>query len=71
MSDVCLLSGISGLSFDSTFLSSLLFFCLLLLLIFFPCLFFLLMAQSHGFFFQKILQYFSLRNRLFFGRLFF
>ena len=31
MSDVSPLSGISGLSFDSTFLSSLLFFCLVLL----------------------------------------
>ena len=31
MSDVSLLSGISGLSFDSTVLSPLLFFCLVLL----------------------------------------
>ena len=31
MSDVSPLSGISGLSFDSTLLSSLLFFCLVLL----------------------------------------
>ncbi len=31
MSDVSPLSGISGLSFDSTFLSPLLFFCLVLL----------------------------------------
>ena len=33
MSDVSPLSGISGLSFDSTLLSSLLFFCLVLLLV--------------------------------------
>ena len=32
MSDVSFLSGISGLSFDSPFLSPLLFFCLVLLL---------------------------------------
>ena len=52
----------SGLSFDSTFLSPLLFFCLVVLpfcLIFFCLLAFLLD------FFQKILQYFSLRDRLF------
>ena len=38
MSDVSLLSGISGLPFHSTFLSPVLFFCLLLLL-FPPCLY--------------------------------
>ena len=38
MSDVSPLSGISGLSFDSTLLSSVLFFCLLPLLVL-SCLF--------------------------------
>ena len=57
------LSGISGLSFDSPFLSPLvLFFCLVLLL----CLvIFLLMFLSPDFFPQKTLKYFSLRVRLF------
>ena len=61
MSDVSPLSGISGLSFDSTLLSPLLFICLVLL----P---FLSFSASWSFllnFFQKILQYFSLRERLF------
>ena len=62
MSDVTLLSGISGLSFDSPFLSPLFFsaksscsFCLVI---------FLLMVHSSGFFSRK-LKYFSLRVRLF------
>ena len=63
MSDVSPLSGISGLSFDSTLLSPLLFFCLDLLPFqsdfFSACWSFLLN------FFQKIIQYFSLRDRLF------
>ena len=54
MSDVFPLSGISGLSFYSTLLSHLLFFCLVLLLF-----------LSLSFPFQKILQYFSLRDWLF------
>ena len=45
MSDVSPLSGISGLSFDSTFLSPLLFFCLVLLP-FLSYLFFCLLALS-------------------------
>ena len=45
MSDVSPLSGISGLSFDSTFLSPLLFFCLVLLL-FLSYLFFCLLVHS-------------------------
>ena len=63
MSDVSPLSGISGLSFDSTLLSSLLFFCLILL----PLLSYLLSACWPILlnFFQKILQYFSLRDGLF------
>ena len=40
MSDVTLLSGISGLSFDSPFLSPLLFFFCLVLLLFLSCHFF-------------------------------
>ena len=63
MSHVSSLSGISGLSFDSTLLSPLLFFCLILLPflsnLFSACWPFLLN------FFQNILQYFSLRDRLF------
>ena len=63
MSDVSPLSGISGLSFDSTLLFPLLFFCLVLLIflsyLFSACWFILLN------FFQKILQYFSVRDRLF------
>ena len=63
MSDVSPLSGISGLSFDSALLSPLLFFLpspvTLSLLSFSACWPFLLN------FFQKILQYFSLRDRLF------
>ena len=46
MSDVSLLSGISGLSFDSTLLSSLLIFCVLPLL-FLSCLFFCPLAYCH------------------------
>ena len=61
MSDVSPLSGISGLSFDSTLLSPLLFFCLVLL----P---FLSFSASWPFllnFFQKILQYFLFRDSFF------
>ena len=56
MSDVSPLSGISGLSFDSTLLFPLLFFCLVLLP-FLSYLFFCLLALSSKLF-QKILQYF-------------
>ena len=63
MSDVSPLSGISGLSFDSTLLSPLLFFCLVLLLflsyLLSACWLILLN------FFQKILLHFLLRDRLF------
>ena len=48
MSDVSPLSGISGLSFDSTLLSPLLFFCLVLLL--FLSIVFCLLALSSNFF---------------------
>ena len=61
----CSLSGISGLSFDSTLLSPLSFLCLVLtlsVLSFFPARWPILLN-----FFQKILQYFSLRDRLFLG----
>ena len=59
MSDVTLLSGISGLSFDSPFLSSLLlFFCLVLLL-------FLLMVHSPDFFSLQKTQIFFGKVRLF------
>ena len=57
------LSEISGLSFDSTLLSPFLFFCLILLL-FLPYLF-SAGWSIHLSSFQKILQYFSLRDRLF------
>ena len=65
MSDVSPLSGISGLSFDSTLLSPLLFFCLVLLLVlpylfFFPACWSILLNI-----FKKILQYVSSRDRLF------
>ena len=57
------LPGISGLSFDSTLLSPLLFFCLVLLLflsyLFSACWPILLNFS------QKILQHFSSRDRLF------
>ena len=63
MSNVSPWSGIAGLSFDSTLLSPVLFFCLVLLL-------FLLVFSSAIWpillnFFQKIPQYFWLRERLF------
>ena len=63
MSDVYPLSGISGRSFDSTLLSPLLFFCLVLL----PFLSYRFLPAGPFFstFFQKIVQYFSLRDRLF------
>ena len=63
MSDVSPLSGISGLSFDSTLLSPLLFFCLVLLPFLSYC--FLPAGPFFSTFFQKILQNFSLRDRLF------
>ena len=63
MSDVSPLSGISGLSFDSTLLSSLLFFCLVLLLflsyLFSACWSILLN------FFQKILPIFFVKTYAF------
>ena len=62
MSDVSPMSGISGLSFDSTSLSSLLFFCLVLLL-FLSYLFFCLLAHLLNFF-QKN-HYFLFGVRLF------
>ena len=59
------LSGISGLSFDSTLLSPLLFFCLLPLLSL-SCLFFILLSLRILLtFFLKILQHFSFGDRLF------
>ena len=61
MSDICLLSGISRLSFDSPFLSPLLFLLpspLALSVLAFFCPFFWL-------FFQKTLKYFLLMVRLF------
>ena len=73
MSDI-LLSGLSGLSFDSPFLSPLLFFLFLVflfcfsfctvLLLFLSCHCFLLMVHSPDFNPQKPLKYFSLRVRL-------
>ena len=63
MSDVSPLSGISGLSFDSTLLSPILFFCFFRFL-FLSCLFtayWPILLTS----FKKILQYFSLRDWLF------
>ena len=61
MSDVSPLSGISGLSLDSIFLSPVLFLCLVLL----PFLSFSACWPVLLNFFQKILQYFSLKDRLF------
>ena len=62
MCDVVLLSGISGLLFDSPFLSDFLFlFFYQVLLLFLPCHF---SANRPVSFFQKILQYFLLRDRL-------
>ena len=62
MSDISPLSGISGLSFDSPFLSLLLFFCLVLLL-FLPGHF-----SANGpfslYFSRKLLKYFLPRVRL-------
>ena len=57
MSDVSLLSGISGVSFDSTLLSPVLFFYLLLLL-FSSCPFFLLTAHTLDFFPKKFFNIF-------------
>ena len=62
VSDVSPLSGVSGLSFDSTLLSTLVLLPSLVtlsVLSFSACWHFLLN------FFQNILQYFSLRDRLF------
>ena len=67
MSDVSPLSGISGLSVDSTLLSPLLFFCLVLLLFLFYLFFLCLQVHSPKLFFRKILIYFSLGDRLFYG----
>ena len=65
MSDVSPLSGISGMSVDSTLLFPLLFFCLLLLL-FLPRLFSsAYLPTLLTFLFQRILRYFSSRERLF------
>ena len=64
MSDVTPLSGISGLSFDSTLLPTLLLFSLSLLL-FLSYLFFSACWSILLNFSQKILQYFSLRDTLF------
>ena len=60
MSDVSLLSGISGLSFWDL-LSC--FYCLVLLLFF--LVIFLLMVHSPAFYFSENLKYFPLRVRLF------
>ena len=71
MSDISLFpppaspSGVSGLSFDSTLLSPVLFFCLILLLFLSYLLFFSACWPFLLNFFQKILQYFSLIDRLF------
>ena len=59
MCDSTLLSGISGLSFDSPFLSPLLFFCLVLLF----CLVIFFLSCHFPYFFQKILKH--LFSRLF------
>ena len=73
MSDVSILSGISGLSTDSSLPSPVLMFCLLPLLFwsslsFFFFLFFFLLPKAlmaHSpVFFQKNLQYFAMRHRL-------
>ena len=65
MSDVLLLSGISGLSFDSPFLSPLLLFFSALSSCSFCFVIFLLMVHSPDIFSEKTLKYFSLRVRLF------
>ena len=71
MSDVSPLSGISGLSFDSTLLPPLLFFCQLLLLFLFCLLLFFFFFFSYWpillTFYQKILQ-FCLFGKRIFGR---
>ena len=62
ITDIKLLSRVSGLSSDSRFLSPILFFCLVILL-FLSCHF-----SANGpfsFFSPKTLKYFSLRVRLF------
>ena len=67
MSDVFLLSVISGLSFDFPFLSPLffsLFFSCLVLLLFLSC-HFLLMVHSPDILYSRKLKYFLLRVRLF------
>ena len=58
MSDVFPMPGISGLSFDSTLLSPLMFCCLLPSLFLSSFYLFCPLANSPDFFFQKILQYF-------------
>ena len=62
MSDVSLLSGISGLSLDSSLLSLVLLPTPIALSI---LSFFLPIGHSPDFFLQKILRYFSLRDSLF------
>ena len=62
MSDVSLLSGISGLSFWDL-LSC--FYCLVLLLFLFYFIFLLMVHSPAFFFFSENLKYFSLRVRLF------
>ena len=65
MSDGSLLSGISGLSFDSPFLSPLLFFFYLPSHLALSVLIVIFLLMVHFPFFQKTLKYFSLRVRLF------
>ena len=64
ISDVSPLSGISGLSFDSTVLSSLLFFCLVLLLSVF---FFFLQAHSPELFHENSAIFFVKRYAFLYG----
>ena len=65
MSDIPLLSGISGLSFDSPFLSPLLFFFCLVLLLFLSCHFSANGPFSYSFFLSRKLKYVLLRVGLF------
>ena len=66
MSDVSLLFGISGLSFDSNLLSPLLFFCLVLLL-FLSYLFFCLLVHSPELFPEHSSIFFVKREALLYG----
>ena len=63
MSDVSALSGISGLSFDSTLLSPLLFFCLVLVLFLSYLFFCLLVHSAQLFLLQKILPIFFVKRQ--------